>query len=411
MELKGKNIVGLESFDGDSLEELRLLLDGKPFGLAISDKSGYLAYLTFPFGGRRRIGMVIREELENCFPFPLDDVYFDFQEIGKGRVLAAAIPKVRVEKSDFDKNIKVLTLNSIAALYALRWLKIISEDSFLFVSTDKDTASIMVFREGQLCDVRQMVYSGQIGILKNAIEECANQGDVVPGVCYLVCDHEETDLVGRLKSSGVSISIALPHPDSCLQDQGFASYYWAGIGAALLSIPNRDEINILGESHAGFPRAEKLTLYAGGGLALVSLIVAGMFYLNVYLKDRAYKVLSFEQMNVFRSVFPKSPPVKDTIRVLEDRIKSMEREGLAGGKSPLQLLSDISEKIDNTFDIKLGEFSVEGTEFTVAGSTVSFASAETIAAKLAEINGVKGVEIQTLDLVANQVKFRIRGKL
>lgn len=414
LNVRGNSILKTDFFTADDFSELIDLLGDCPICVSFVDKSGYLTYLNFPFSGKRKIGMVVRDELEDYFPFPLDDVYFDFQEIGEGNVLVAAIPKTVVENFKFDENIKILTLSSIAALYGLRWFKIIIEKDFIFVNVEPDIASIMVFQEGLLCNVRQIVFSGHMDILRDAIQESSHGQNSRIGTCYLVCSQEDQAKIQNLISSKIDMKIESPALSKHLEGTNIPSYCWAGIGAALLSLQPKDEINILGERHQGLLPIEKITFYLGSSITIACIIITGLFYLNFYLKDKTYQSLNFDQMAIFRSVFPKSPPVKDVIKALEDRVSSLERDAagsvIASGTSPLRLLSDISSKIDKQIDLKLSEFSVEGSEFVFAGTTVSFSSAEKIKKSLEDVGGVKSVEIQNIDLIANQVKFRMRGR-
>lgn len=416
LEVRGRNVVGFETLAGDDLHEVASMLGECPLTVSFSDRGCYLAYLSFPFGGKRKIGMVIREELDDYFPFSLEDVCFDFQEIGKGNVLVAAIPKSNLETLRLDRKINLITLNSISALYALRWFNIIVERNFVFVSIDGETASIIAFLDGQLNTVRQIVFSGQIPILRDAIGESSNLGGLEAEVCYMVCSDEDTNTVQELASSVTNMRMVSPSPNDYIERHGVgASCHWAGIGAALLALHAKDEINIIADRQVGLPTIENMTLCIGSTVVAVSLIVAGMLYLDVHLKDKVQRSLNFEQVNVFRSVFPKSPPVKDVLKVFEERVKSIERDlsgsAMASNASPLQLLTDISTKIDRQIDVKLSEFSIEGNEFVFAGTTVSFSSVEKITKLLEEVNGVKNTEIQNVDLTANQIKFKIRGKL
>ena len=415
LNIKGRTILKTDFFTADDFYELSNLLGDGPICVSFHDKSGYLTYLNFPFSGKRKIGMVVRDELEDYYPFPLDDIYFDFQEIGKGNILIAAIPKTYVEKYKFENKIKIITLSCIAALYGLRWFKIIIERDFLFVNVEQEIASIMVFRDGQLHNVRQIVFSGHTNILKDAIEESSHVEHSRIDTCFIVCDQENQAIVQNLISSKIDMKIEAPSLSKYLGATDIPSYCWAGIGAALLSLQPKDEINILGERHEGLFPVEKTMLYLGSSAIIICIIITGLLYINYYIKGKTYQSLNFDQMSIFRSVFPKSPPIKDVIKAFEDRVKSLERD-VAGsvitpGISPLQLLSDISSKIDKEIDIKISEFSVEGNEFVFAGTTVSFSSTEKIKKSLEDVSGVKSVEIQNVDLTSNQVKFRMRGRL
>ncbi len=414
LNLQGKRITEVETFVADDFNELNNIVGDYPIGISFRDQSGYLTYLKFPFSGKRKIEMVIRDELNDYFPFPLDDVYFDFQEIGKGNVLVAAVARSVIKQYSYDSKVKVITINSVAALYAFRWFGIIAVKDFLFANVEQEMASIMTFRDGQLSKVRQIVFSGQIEIFKKSLEEAANDGTFRTQICYMNIQDKDAGIVNSLTMSGFDMSIEAPSLGDYLDGKNYLSNHWPGIGAALLSAHHRDEINMLGERSQGFFPVEKNILYIGTCISIVGLIIAFMSYINLFFKERTFHALNFEQMNVFRTVFPKSPPVKDVVKAFEDRVSSIEKDLIGSpqisGISPLQMLSDVSQKIDKQIDVKLSEFSIEGNEFIFAGTTVSFASAEKIKKLIEEVSGVKSVEIQNIDLTANQVKFRLRGK-
>ena len=85
---------------------------------------------------------------------------------------------------------------------------------------------------------------------------------------------------------------------------------------------------------------------------------------------------------------------------------------MAAVTNPLSILNEVSSKIGPDLDVKLNEFASDEKEFTVSGTTVSFASAEKIKAALEQVKGVSQVEMQSLDLApGKQVRFKMRGKL
>jgi len=126
--------------------------------------------------------------------------------------------------------------------------------------------------------------------------------------------------------------------------------------------------------------------------------------------------LNVEQQRIFKTIFPKAPPIKDINRYIEDRIRALERDVSGSGANiaipPLQVLAEISMKIDKQIDVKINEFICDDKEFSISGTTISFVSVEKMRKAIEEINDVKDIEIQSVDIAAGkQVKFRIRGKL
>jgi hypothetical protein len=416
LEVKGKDIVACETKSALSLSELSQAY-GEPFIISLSSASGYLVNLQFPFGGKRKIGLVVRDELEEYFPFPVDDMSFDFQEYGKGSVLVAAVQRPLIERLIEETAVqpKIVTLNSLAIFHFLKWAKVITTGNFMFLHIDGDTLVLMLFKENRLHTVRQMVHSQDLQVLKDLIGECINDKEPSLDVCYLVGPESDTSTLRGLLSNGFAVRTVVPSLSNFVGATSVPEFFWPGIGAALLSLADGDQLNLLGTRRAGLPGAERLALRIGAGVAVLCVFVAGMSYLNLFLKDQTYRLLFAEQKRIYKEVFPKSPPVKDMASYFEQRIRSMEtglaRSGGTIGASPLRILTEVSARIGDEIDVKLNEYTFDGSEFSLTGTTVSFASVEKIRNLLSEVNGIKSMEVQNVDLVGSQVKFKIRGLL
>ncbi|OPY64454.1 MAG: hypothetical protein A4E63_03495 [Syntrophorhabdus sp. PtaU1.Bin050] len=415
LETQGKKVVKCDVIPSENFDDLNNSMRDYPRAISLSPHSGYLVHLRFPFSGKKKISTVVRGELEEYFPFPLDDIRFDFQEMGRGNILVAAVQKPYVDKLRAERQTRLVTINTIAILYALQWFNVISDTNFVFAHIDADRAVIIAFREDRLWSVRQLVYSSQTDILREALHESTSDKELAPKACYVVCNQENPLIAAVISGLGPDVRIETPFLKDHLQGLDLPVSFWAGVGAALLALNTKDEINLLGNRYQGFPRIDRLVFYGAGSIAAVSLVLAGMSYLNLHLKNRTYKYLGVEQNNLYRLVFPKSPPVKNVSGVFEEKIKAMNRD-VSGGKpgaakSPLRLLTDLSSRIDTQVDVKLSEFRIDGNDLTVAGTTTSFASAEKIKKAIEQVSGVKSVEIQNIDLSGGQVKFRMEGKL
>ena len=147
----------------------------------------------------------------------------------------------------------------------------------------------------------------------------------------------------------------------------------------------------------------------------MSLLVLGLSSFDFYLKNRTYDYLSSEPNRIYRTVFPKAPPVKDVVRTFEERIQRLNREegvGKENEANPLSLLDQISSNIDPKIDVRLSEFVADDKEFAIAGTTVSFASIDKIREALQHVKGAGSIELQSVDMApGGQVRFRFRGKL
>jgi hypothetical protein len=145
----------------------------------------------------------------------------------------------------------------------------------------------------------------------------------------------------------------------------------------------------------------------------VGILALGFSYLDYFFKERAYQYLAAEPNRIYSTTFPKSPPIKDPARMFREKIKALDVEsGPLSAANPLALLDGISKKIPPDIDVKVSEFVADNKEFTLSGTTVSFASVEKVKAGVEQIKGVSGVEMQNLEVGANkQVKFKIKGRI
>lgn len=411
---RGRALKGVELDADKSIEDLKAMCGESPCGLALSSSAGYIIHLKFPFSGRRKIGMVIRGELEGVLPFPLDDVVFDFREFDKGSVIAAAVPSSLLEKRDRREGIKSVSMSSLTALYALRWFGAIDSSNFLFLHLNEGVAVVMTFVGDSLYSLRQFMYGDEPGRVMKELREMANAGGMAIDTCYLVGSDDEVSDRMR-KENGLNLTVHVPSPAQCCGIVDAPSWFWAGMGSALLALDPGKEVNLTGATSIGYPALTGKTLFVAAIVAAVSVILAGLSFLNLTLKSGALKYLSSEQTRIYKTVFPKAPPVKDVVGAFEGKLRGIG--GKAGGSPegaaswPLKVLSEISSRIDSQIDVKLSEYVCDEREFMIAGTTVSFAATDRIKAALEQVRGIRGVEILGLEPFGDkQVKFRMRGK-
>ncbi len=400
----------------NTLDVLKDTLKESEYAMSINTSSGYVMHFSFPFAGRRRISLIINNEIGNVLPSGIEDMTTDFQETGKGNVLSVAVPKDTISELGINKNLNILTLNTLAVLYAFKWLNVTDRKDYVFINIDGSVASVMVFQQDTLTYLRHFFYSLESNLLLETFEEILSRKDLSVAAYYMFNSNGDVHLQKELIEKNFNIEINTPSLKTYIKEGDCPEWLWAGIGAALLSISPKGEINLLSSKQKQASPVNKVFLIAGGGLAALGIIVVLMYYLNYFLKVRTYSYLVSEQSKIYRSVFPKAPPVKDVGRVFEDKIKSLEKDfhgaGINVSMPPLQVLAEISSRIDNQIDIKLNEFTCDEKEFGISGTTVSFASVEKIKASLGQIREIKNIDIQSADIAAGkQIRFKIRGKL
>jgi hypothetical protein len=410
-----RDISDVKVYSGYDLEELKQMFAGQPCGVALDDTAGYLFNLTFPFTQRRKISLVIGGQLEEMLPFPIEDMVIDFQELGTdGAVLAAAVPRSALADVNGKKQIRNVSLQSLAALRALKWFKLLPQEHLIFLHCTGNSAVVMAFEGHKLVHVRHFFRSPQAGATISALREVAAEAGSTR-FRYMMVGGADGPAEKEMIEHALGITVELLALDDYVRGDHLPAQSWAGLGAALTALSPKGEINLSGERYRSFSGSNQTGLYVTGGLAGLSLLVLGLSSLDFYLKQRTYDYLSSEPNRIYRSAFPKAPPVKDVARTFEEKIRSLDREqGSVSDSSanPLALLDEISSKIDAQVDVKLSEFVADEKEFAIAGTTVSFASLDKIRASLNLVKGAGTIELQSVDMAsAKQIRFRFKGKL
>ena len=404
-------------FEGD-LTELKKAVAADGYGLALENSAAYLFNLTFPFSEKGKIRLVIGSELEERLPLAMEDLAVDFVQSAKGSVLAAAIPRSLSEDLRTDKRLRITTIQAIAVLHALKWFNIISEEDFVFVHMNGNGVVVMGFKDSRLYCLRQFVYLPESDALHDALREIINDQGFAPRSYVMVSDNEDAPLQRMALEQAFGIRVEIPLLKDVLKDEEAPEWLWPAVGTALLSVRPKGQLNLTGERNSyffpSFFPSPKGALSISAGLASLSLLVGGLFFLDYCLKERTYQYLVSEPARIYRITFPKSPPTRDPVRMFREKIRLLGAEpgSVAPATSPLAVLNEISTRIGPEVDVKVNEFASDEKEFTLSGTTVSFASVEKIKAALEQMKGVSQVEVQNLDLAANkQVKFKLRGRL
>lgn len=413
-ELRQKEIADLALYPDKSLPELEKEFDESGYGVGLENGSAYLFNLTFPFSDRRKIGLVLASELEERMPVPVDDMAIDFVETDRGSVLAGAMSRSSLNGFASNKHTRITTVQSLAALYALRWFDRISQKDFVFLHMNGNAAVVMGFKEDTLYCLRQFYHSSQSDSLHDAFEQILADKEFAPRSYIMVADGEEGARAKEYLAATFHIDVETPRLRETPMSGDAPDWLWAAIGTALMAQKPKGQLDFAGQKRQYAFLSTKSGFYVAAGLACVGLLVCGLLYADYYLKERTFRFLSSEPGRVYRLSFPKSPPVKDPARMFRDKIRALEQvpDSPAFAATPLAIFDEISKKIAPDIDVKVSEFVSDDKEFTISGTTISFASVEKIKDGIEHVAGVSRVEMQSLELGANkQVKFKLRGRL
>ncbi len=409
-----REITGLTLYADKSLPELEKRFEESGYGIGLENSAAYLFNLTFPFSDKRKISLVITNELEERMPVTVDDMVVDFVEVGKGRVLAGAMARSFSNEHASNKRVRITTIQGLAALYALKWFDRVRDKDFVFLHMNGDAIVVMAYKDNTLYQLRQFFYSPLSNSLHDAFEEMAADPDFSPRSYILVADSSEGAKVKEYLETTFQLSIETPLLKESLVSGDGPDWLWDAVGVALLSLKPKGHLDFTRQKGKYAFLSTKTGFYLSAGLAAFGLLMYGLAYTDYYLKQRTYRFLTTEPSRVYRLSFPKSPPVQDPIRTFRDKIHALEQkpDTTTGATTPLTVLDEISKSIPPDIDVKLNEFTSDEKEFSISGTTVSFAAIERIRDSIGHVPGISQVEVQNLELAANkQVKFKLKGRL
>lgn len=412
--IRNNEIDELNIYSGSSLTELRSMVDGIDYALALENGSAFLFKLAFPFSDKNKIRLVIGNELEERIPVSIDDMEIGFMQSGKGKILASALSKAVANELRQDRFIRITTIQCLAALYALKWFHAIPQENFVFVHMNGNATVVMAYKGDNLYLLRQFFHSSDSDSLADVFESIVSDGEFIPQSFIMIGDngaikHEKERLENRF-----GITIEVPSLPGILSIEDTPEWAWPGIGAALMSLGAKDQLNLTGKRNGHSLLSSRTGIYASAALACAGVLACSLAYFDYAMKERTYTYLASEPARIYKTVFPKSPPIKDPILIMGQKVKALgDQPGSVNSTAnPLAVLNEISKKIPADIDVKVSEFTTEEKEFTLSGTTVSFAVMEKIKASLEQIKGISQIEAQNLELTGNkQVKFKLRGKL
>ncbi len=413
-ELRQKEITGLTLYPDKSISELEKTFEESGYGIGLENGSAYLFNLSFPFSDERKIRLVIANELEERLPVAVDDMVVDFIEIGRGRVLAGAMTRSSSNGSISNKHVRITTIQSLAVLHALRWFDKVHNKDFVFVHMNGNAVVVMAFKDDSLYFLRQFFHSPLSSSLHDTFSQIRADRLFTPRSYIMVVDSEEGAKVKEYLEDTFQIDVETPRLRETLGSEDGPDWLWAAVGTALLSLKPKGQLDFTEQKRRYTFLSTKAGFYVAAGLASLGILTYGLLYADYYFKQRTYQYLTSEPGRLYRLSFPKSPPVKDPSRIFKDKIRALEQapDAVTATITPLTVLDEISKKIGPDIDVKVNEFSSDDKEFTISGTTVSFAAIEKIKDSIGHITGVSQVEMQNLELAANkQVKFKLRGRL
>ena len=383
-------------------------LEGRDVTVSLPSSQGFLVLLSFPFRDRKKIELVLKNELERVLPHPVDDMGVDFLEMGQGQVLCLAVQRSVVEGVGQNLRPVCVTTNVLSALYAFSFFEAPKENDYALLYIEGSLLSVFRFQEGTLRLLRQSLFEPQS--LCETIREYLGEERV--GTLYLIgaADSKRYEEI-LLREMGVHIKT--PSISNYVEAESYPHWIWSAAGAALLSLDPKAHINLLKGERKSHIRMAHVFSSAALVLFTVSLFFFILAYTDLALKRNVLKELTQEELRIYKSLFQGSPPVTEVERIIREKVRELSAERVGSGQvSPLRVLSELSRSILPSIDVRLTEFNFDGKGFVISGATTSLSNLEKIKEALASSDSVlKDIVVENVDLSGNQVKFKIRGSL
>lgn len=415
---------------------LNELLSGEPapadrLEAVLPARSALVRWLRLPFAEPKKLGAVLPYELDARLPVALETFTVDFQQpraMEEGfEVAAAAVDKeiIRETLAAFDESGIPLHQLGLAPFAYTSGLA----DHFrkgLLVHLDDRELSVALILEGEMTAYRLLPLregddpAGTIRFILlqgRALESAAGQEGLH---LFLIGPGATQELRLALEAAGRRVEVpdlavdGVPLAPGLLPAALVALRGARGERAKVFNL-RRDEF-ALRSQWAGL----KGSLIGGGILLLLTLLVAcASLYLGYADRARRAEVLRKETVRLFRETFPSTQNIPENAVPLEmnNRLKELQKRaqalGLETQVTPLEILREISARIDPGLKIDLRELVYTPAELRLDGYTDSFDAVNRTARSLEQSPLISRVQIADAktSLDGSRVDFRLTVSL
>lgn len=431
------------------------------FVVSLPERETMHRLLLRPFGDRKKIAQTIAPEMETLLPVMDGKIIVDYILLGKNEAglhniesIAARHSSVAALIGDMNKaGIDPEIVDSPSAALqagARKVFKLEHETTYLFLHMGWQDTSLAVF-EGM-----QVKYAGAFpyGFEKIALSLFGNKalspeelkaklrygieaGEILDAYVREVLialsriDSKEHELV--LILSGYAHSIKdlpahfkkaadiltdLPEQNIVRGDAGVNEMLdcFMPLSLACRGIDHTDSLNFRKNDLAYTKKMEWIKGYAGTWTKVAAVFVILWLFglgLNISLNSRVNSKLTKLINKEFSVALPPGTPMtKDVVLQMEQHLAKISRGGgsssLDGSDSPLEIITDISERVPKTVDISLDTLSIEENAITITGNAGSYDYVEKMKESLTGLSYIADVKIISANVNKNDQRVGLK---
>jgi len=390
----------------------------------------FVRKLRFPYTSLSKIKRTVKFALEPHIPLPIEEIkefFLPLRKIGGSmEVLCFALKKslLEEEKQILDQvgtNCYEMYLSPLAFFSALSNL-LPEKEEVLWIDVREDNTYLLMVKGAKLMNLRELPYGDKH--LSSEAQEWERDIDLFVHSHY----GDKPDAgVAKIIVTGISQNL----PKAMLESQ-----------KSKLKILNLEKhIPLEKENLTVIPRlmyeiqekrgGQNLNFYPSGvreaerKQLLISLVLAGLILLIAtvrlstqrIIEGNRYTYLTSKIENIFKEAFPQVKDTRAPLLQMQSRLK--ELQGQSAGLlsismdkgSALNVLREISSRIDRSLEVQLDSLYIGEDEVTLAGTTQSYQKVDEVKRNLASSALFSRVEIQSADSKKEKVQFRLELKI
>lgn len=413
----------------------------------------HVTWRTFflPFRDKKKLTQTIPFELESTVPFGLDEVVVDFQVLNRDRVgttvLAALVPKRVLERhlqllKEAGADPKVVDVGPLSTLNALSLIPDLPP-SFAFVDCSARSATVALYREGQLVGLRTLSWASApaTGSTNGSGNEHAVTGwlgevrwtllalngapldDDLP--CYVAGDPDALNEMQRQLEEGLGLrvrrvqglKVSTAEPKTGSLTPAFAS----SIGLALREVAPANAFGInFRRGEFTFHRDQmELSRALRGAAALFAVVVVlwvGQLYSQYWqLLDRV-SVVDEQIQRVVNDALGTTgrrsnagAQLQAEVDALRSRVDLLTDVVPVSTSTGVDVLRAVSAAIPNRIRIDSEEYSMDPDAVRLRANTDTFESVDAIKQRLLETGFFDDVQVKDAKAApnGNAVDFRL----
>jgi general secretion pathway protein L len=433
---------------------------------SISSEHASFRNLILPFKDTKKIKQTIPFELEAMVPFPIEDLVVDFSIINRSdhtEVLAASVKKsVISERLDMlrshgvDPDILDIRCASLAT-WLVRQKK--APENGILLQLDGNKNTMVLFRNRRIVLIR--TFTNDCALTAQPVSDFAGSNDsglkpqpgeadhyyqslqaIIQNTIHGFCVHnnlyiqpdrvylsgngpfmtEASQLLGRFVGVDVE-QLDFSGDEKLFLDKNTAGVFRPELMGNALALAIRDTRQDQGFNFRR-DEFEKKRHYFGSrkeiGTASVFFVILICFLavdigVDYFFLKKRCEALDKKITAVFKETFPEVKRIVDPAKQMKVEINNLKassaaQPAIAGDRTVLAMLKDISEKIPESLDVHISRMVLDADALRISGTTDTFNTVDKIKNSLSSSECFSTVTISSakLDRTGNKVEFEVK---